>query len=141
MQRVHCAISETTHELFSNTIEYTNPLPTHVWVTGFARDTVSQSYGGHSGGETPGPIPNPEAKPSSADGTALDRVWESRTPPNTILTMKGTHTVGPLLSFHHFHTGCNVSSYDMSAWMKTLQLTIERNRCAGRQQRPPLFPW
>ena len=46
--------------------------------------TVSQSYGGHSGGETPGPIPNPEAKPSSADGTALDRVWESRTPPNTI---------------------------------------------------------
>jgi hypothetical protein len=49
-----------------------------------ARDTVSQSYGGHSGGETPGPIPNPEAKPSSADGTALDRVWESRTPPNTI---------------------------------------------------------
>ncbi len=47
------------------------------------RDTVSQSYGGHSGGETPGPIPNPEAKPSSADGTALDRVWESRTPPNT----------------------------------------------------------
>jgi hypothetical protein len=34
MQRVHCAISETTHELFSNTTEYTNPLPTHVWVTG-----------------------------------------------------------------------------------------------------------
>src|SRR5919202_326831 len=32
---------------------------------------------------TPGPIPNPEAKPSSADGTAPARVWESRTPPNT----------------------------------------------------------
>src|SRR2546423_638403 len=31
--------------------------------------------------ETPGPIPNPEAKPSSADGTAPDRMWESRTPP------------------------------------------------------------
>ena len=30
---------------------------------------------------TPGPIPNPEAKPSSADGTALVRVWESRSPP------------------------------------------------------------
>ena len=45
--------------------------------------TVSESYGGHSEGETPGPIPNPEAKPFSADGTALDRVWESRTPPNT----------------------------------------------------------
>ena len=33
------------------------------------------------GGGTPGPIPNPEAKPSSADGTALVRVWESRSPP------------------------------------------------------------
>src|ERR1700760_1895152 len=28
-------------------------------------------FGGYSGGETPGLIPNPEAKPSSADGTAL----------------------------------------------------------------------
>src|SRR5699024_801515 len=37
--------------------------------------------GGYSGGETPGPIPNPEAKPACADGTALDRVWESKTPP------------------------------------------------------------
>ena len=34
--------------------------------------------------ETPGPIPNPEAKPTSADGTAPDRVWESRTPPNLL---------------------------------------------------------
>jgi hypothetical protein len=32
---------------------------------------------------TPGPIPNPEAKPSSADGTALARVWESRSPPTS----------------------------------------------------------
>ena len=30
---------------------------------------------------TPGPMPNPEAKPSSADGTALVRVWESRSSP------------------------------------------------------------
>ena len=37
--------------------------------------------GGCGGGVTPGPIPNPEAKPSSADGTALARVWESRSPP------------------------------------------------------------
>ena len=37
--------------------------------------------GGYSVGETPGPIPNPEAKPFSADGTALGRVWESRTLP------------------------------------------------------------
>ena len=39
-------------------------------------------FGGHSVGETPGSIPNPVAKPSCADGTALGRVWESRTPPN-----------------------------------------------------------
>src|SRR3954468_23609673 len=42
-----------------------------------------ERFGGHSGGETPGPIPNPEVKPSSADGTAPETVWESRTPPNT----------------------------------------------------------
>ena len=55
--------------------------------------TVSQSYGGHSDRETPGPIPNPEAKPVSADGTAPDRVWESRTPPNTT-NRKGTQITG-----------------------------------------------
>ena len=40
-------------------------------------------FGGFGGGETPGPIPNPEVKPSSADGTARETVWESRTPPDT----------------------------------------------------------
>jgi hypothetical protein len=39
-------------------------------------------YGGHSDRETPGPIPNPEVKPASADGTATERLWESRTPPD-----------------------------------------------------------
>ena len=39
--------------------------------------------------ETPGPIPNPEAKPSSADGTAPERVWESRTPPDNNVTVEG----------------------------------------------------
>ena len=36
----------------------------------------------NSHGETPGPIPNPEVKPTHADGTAPDREWESRTPPD-----------------------------------------------------------
>ena len=44
---------------------------------------LNSVVGGFGGGGTPGPIPNPEAKPSSADGTALDRVWESRTPPTS----------------------------------------------------------
>src|SRR5687768_10770779 len=42
----------------------------------------SQRYGGHGERETPGHIPNPEAKPLSADGTALETGWESRTPPD-----------------------------------------------------------
>ena len=37
--------------------------------------------GGFCGGVTPGPFSNPEAKSACADGTALGRVWESRSPP------------------------------------------------------------
>jgi hypothetical protein len=58
----------------------------------------SPRYGGHSGQETPGPIPNPEVKPASANGTAPDRMWESRTPPN-ILFQKGPPPWWPLLAF------------------------------------------
>ena len=32
-------------------------------------------------GKRPALIPNLEAKPGSANGTATDRLWESRTPP------------------------------------------------------------
>lgn len=41
----------------------------------------TKTCGGHSTGETPSNIPNLEAKPGSANGTATDRLWESRTPP------------------------------------------------------------
>ena len=34
-------------------------------------------------GKRPVSIPNPEAKTTSADGTALQRVWETKTPPHT----------------------------------------------------------
>ena len=37
--------------------------------------------GGHSTGETPSNIPNLEATPGNANGPAIDRSWESRTPP------------------------------------------------------------
>ena len=60
------------------------------------RRNGTQGYGGHSVGETPGPIPNPEAKTHSADGTAPERVWESRTPPDNHYN-RGPTTVGPLL--------------------------------------------
>ncbi len=63
--------------------------------------TVSQSYGGHSGRETPGPIPNPEAKPASADGTAPEGVWESRTPPDNCSRSPGRGLLLPgLRSFY-----------------------------------------
>ena len=61
---------------------YTNhdqPTPPHANSGG---DSVEhQSCGGHSTGETPSNIPNLDAKPGSANGTATDRLWESRTPP------------------------------------------------------------
>ena len=43
--------------------------------------------GGYSEGETPLPIPNRAVKPLSADGTWLERAWESRSPP--VFLLKG----------------------------------------------------
>ena len=37
--------------------------------------------GGYGEGETPVPIPNTAVKPVNVDGTAPERVWESRKPP------------------------------------------------------------
>src|SRR5829696_10558420 len=39
------------------------------------------SKGDDSGGDTPLPIPNREVKPASADGTAGETPWESRSSP------------------------------------------------------------
>ena len=41
----------------------------------------SRIPGDHSEGATPVPVPNTEVKPLSADGTALETAWESRTSP------------------------------------------------------------
>ena len=54
-------------------------------------------FGGYSVRETPGPIPNPEAKPDSADGTAHESVWESKTPPQN-QTSKGLTNTGQALN-------------------------------------------
>ena len=71
------------------------PTPTHTvfWDWG-------KSYGGHSVGETPGPIPNPEAKTHSADGTAFERMWESRTPPDNTKNRSRPHTTRCGASLH-----------------------------------------
>src|SRR6478609_5721764 len=68
-----------------------------------------QSYGGHSERETPGPIPNPEVKPFSADGTATERLWESRTPPDIHSVVEAT-VRWPLLISGHFRTTPRSSS-------------------------------
>src|SRR4051794_8459493 len=73
MLRVHCAVLNARTRRFV---------------------TRSQSYGGHGERETPGNIPNPEAKPLSADGTALETGWESRTPPD-ILSEMGVGAFAP----------------------------------------------
>jgi hypothetical protein len=57
---------------------------------GFRRAGAPERFGGHSGGETPGPIPNPEVKPSSADGTAREAGWESRSPPRLFTKRRPT---------------------------------------------------
>src|SRR3954447_18336112 len=73
--------------------EPTNP-PTGL--TRSQQNNGSQRYGGHSGRETPGPIPNPEVKPASANGTAPDRMWESRTPPNNTSAMGAIFSMAPI---------------------------------------------
>jgi hypothetical protein len=45
-------------------------------------------FGGHSEGDPPVPIPNTEVKPLSADGTAWETMWESRSPPNSFFIEK-----------------------------------------------------
>ena len=41
----------------------------------------SKFAGGHRSRDTPVPIPNTEVKPATADGTAWETVWESRSLP------------------------------------------------------------
>ena len=61
--------------------------------------------GGNAERVTPVPIPNTEVKPLRADGTALEAVWESRSPPG-IFTCEQ-----PLLS----SWGCSLFSVRVGA--------------------------
>ncbi len=44
--------------------------------------TYTEFFGGHSEEAPPVPIPNTEVKLFSADGTAWETMWESRSPPS-----------------------------------------------------------
>ena len=72
--------------------------------------------GGHGPGETPGPFPNPEAKGlSRGDGTALERVWESSTPPHSTYGPSGRAPSGFLEVF--FYSRARV--FSSVRWRKT----------------------
>ena len=47
-------------------------------------DTKIHFFGGNGEEDTPVPIPNTEVKLFSADGTARETGWESRTPPKIL---------------------------------------------------------
>ena len=47
------------------------------------QQTSAEFFGGHSEEGPPVPIPNTEVKLFSADGTAWETMWESRSPPNS----------------------------------------------------------
>src|SRR5215467_4942206 len=62
-------------------------------VSGAARGrTPGTKYaGGHRSRVTPVPIPNTEVKPATADGTAWETVWESRSLPAVIVKPASQH--------------------------------------------------
>src|SRR3982751_7146731 len=68
------------------------------------RDPRPQVSGGHRREVTPVPIPNTEVKLSTADGTAWETAWESRSLPG--LTIKaGCVCIRPFLFGDHCHRG------------------------------------
>src|SRR5699024_6111854 len=64
--------------------------PRRLWVLGWCLVSLVGGWvwlvvwlcGGYSGRVTPGSVPIPVAKPASADGTALQGVWETRSLPH-----------------------------------------------------------
>src|SRR3954452_20642361 len=92
--------------------------PPGSWVGGA---TSSQRYGGHGERETPGPIPNPEAKPPSADGTAPETGWESRTPPDK-----------------HSRRGPSTAGAPSTSSRGLPRRTAEPARAVECEQRPPI---
>ena len=85
----------------------TNIIPSLCRFEGTPDRRCFEVSGGFGERETPLPIPNREVKPLSADGTARETVWESRTPPGFFL--KGPpfnggpfFVVRALVSHHQF---------------------------------------
>src|SRR3954447_2294370 len=60
---------------------YTAPRSTRPQAAKIRETSRSKYAGGHRIRVTPVPIPNTEVKPDTADGTAWETVWESRSLP------------------------------------------------------------
>ena len=99
-----------------------------------------QRFGGHSEGETPGNIPNPEAKPFSADGTALETVWESRTPPNNHPPITPNTRWGllayPPPEHNHFHVLNTCTKPHHTMTQQTTNPAIGHHRPTTRPPKP-----
>src|SRR5689334_24025674 len=107
----------------------TRPLCDSQQTTDLLVVVAGSCFGGYSGGETPGLIPNPEAKPSSADGTALGRVWESRTPPDSTHAKARPPLLGGGLScFPRPFVGCAGAAFGVS-W--AARCVVALRRCAA----------
>src|SRR5699024_10754117 len=83
--RVHCVV-----------LEKQSRAPRRVGCWGLV---VSESYGGRSVVDAPGAIPDRVAELDCADGTALGRVWESRSPPDIFVWGVGESLRGPCTGF------------------------------------------
>src|SRR3990172_9051951 len=82
--------------------------------------------GGHRSRVTPVPIPNTEVKPATADGTAWETVWESRSLPAVIHEEPDDPDVGLLI--------CTAAT-GATAWERAPAARAER--AGARQRHPP----
>ena len=87
--------------------------------------------GGYCGGVTPDPIPNSEVKPSCADGTAGETLWESRSLPDL-------WAGSPLRDFRPFFYGRILPGLALFHWFSTgspagrIRLGMGANQRVGR---------
>ena len=71
-------------------------------LVGFKTEYSFFRKGDEGGGDTPLPIPNREVKPASADGTAGETLWESRSSPIFLLVFQSVS----------FCSGARVTGYN-----------------------------
>jgi hypothetical protein len=87
-------------------------------------------FGGYSEEVTPVPIPNTEVKLFSADGTAREAWWESRTPPKILY--KACHPKDDRLFYRRFHRECGDTPFyiwrkaDDFALVKKHKITVDK---------------